>query len=140
MVEGDSAICAYCGSSFVMSPAVCPHCGTVNSEDDEACLQCGEPLTTMGRVFQRHQDARRPPQFLQHAREQAPSIKRSEAEASRLRTETFNSEEAKRLENLRIQHQVQAAKDRKLILIGLAFLACLVVLLLLVAVVQGLAP
>ena len=123
-----------------MSPEVCPRCGATNSVDAEACRDCGEPLTTVGRVFQRHEDARRPPQFLQYARQEAPAIKRAEAEASRRRTDTFSNQEAQRLEALHLQRQEQAAKDRTLMFIGLLFIAGLVLFIVSVAFIHLLAP
>lgn len=140
MVEGASAVCAYCGSSFVMTPQVCPRCGTFNTEDAEACIDCGEPLTTVGRVFQRHEDARRPPQFLQYARQEAPTIKRAEAEASRRRSDTFSTQEAHRIEALRTQRAEQAAKDRMLLMVGLVFIAGLILLVGSVAIIRWLVP
>jgi hypothetical protein len=121
-IEGASATCAYCGQSYTVSGARCPRCGTANAADAETCRACGEPLTMVGRVFQRHGNAGRPPQFLEYARQQAPAIRRSEAEASRRRTEGFNAQEARRLDWLRIQRQQQVDKDRRLVLIGLASL------------------
>ncbi len=140
MVEGEAAACVYCGSVFSMSEEICPRCGTANSEEAEVCRECGEPLSMVGRVFQRHQDARRPPQFLEFARQQAPSIRRTEAEASRRRSDSFNAQEVKRIENLRLQLAEQAAKDRRLMLIGLASLGGLVLILLSVAAVHWLYP
>lgn len=140
MAEGAAAACKYCGSVFSMSEGICPRCGTANSEQAEACRECGEPLSMIGRVFQRHQDARRPPQFLAYARQQAPSIKRTEAEASRQRSDSLNAQEAKRIEGLRLQLAEQAAKDRRLMMIGLASLGGLVIILLSVAALQWLIP
>ncbi len=140
MVEGEAGICAYCGSGFVMTGTICPRCGTANLEDAEMCQECGEPLTTVGRVFQRHQDARRPPDFLRLAREQAPSIKRSGAEASRQRTDQFSAQETRRIDTLRVQRQEQSAKDRGLMLIGLAVLGGLLLLILSVVAVYWLYP
>jgi zinc-ribbon domain len=133
-VEGATSICAHCGQSYVASGAWCPRCGTANPTEAETCRACGEPLTTVGRVFQRHRDARRPPEFLEYARRQAPHIRRSEAESARRRTEDFNAQEARRQESIRAQHRKQAEWERKLVTIGLASLggvALLVALLLL---------
>jgi hypothetical protein len=127
-VEGASSTCAYCGSDYVVSAALCPRCGRANPDDAEACLECGEPLTTVGRVFQRHRDARRPPQFLEFARQQAPALKRSEGEASRRRTEAFGELEADRVEKLRVERERQAAKDRVLVIIGVASVGALIIL------------
>lgn len=140
MGEGEAGVCMYCGSVFSMSEEICPRCGTANSDEAEVCRECGEPLSMIGRVFQRHQDARRPPQFLEYARQQAPSIKRTEAEASRRLSESLNAQEARRIDDLRLQLAEQAAKDRRLMMIGLASLGCLALLLLSVAALKWLLP
>jgi len=140
MVEGEAAACMYCGSVFSVSEGICPRCGTANLEDAEVCRECGEPLSMIGRVFQRHQDARRPPQFLEYARQQAPNIKRTEAEASRRRSDAFHAQEARRIDRLHFQRAEQAAKDRRLLVIGLTALGSLVLILLSVAAVHWLYP
>jgi hypothetical protein len=136
VAEGTPVACAYCGSHFVVSGGMCPRCGTLNAPDAETCRECGEPLTTLGRVFQRHRDARKPPQFLEFARSQAPSIKRSEAEAWRRRSDAFDAEEAHRLDTLRSRRQQQAAKDKQLLFIGLASLGVVALLVISILAVQ----
>jgi predicted amidophosphoribosyltransferase len=129
LAEGGVVVCEFCGSEFVVTGTWCPRCGTRNGDDAETCRVCGEPLTTIGRVFQRHRDARRPPQFLEYARQQAPGIKRSEGEASRQRMADFNVQESRRLEALGRERRAQAAKDRRLLMIGLGTVGAVVVLI-----------
>jgi ribosomal protein S27AE len=115
-------VCGHCGRQFTLEHLTCPNCGTPIPAHADTCEECGEPLTTVGRVFLRHSDARRPPRFLEQVRLQASAIKRSEAESSRLRMESMQEAEARRLEALRTDRSRQAAFDRQLILAGVAVL------------------
>lgn len=120
--------CSHCGREFTLAQLTCPNCGAHNLPEADACQECGEPLSTVGRVLQRHTDARQPPRFLQQVRQQAGVIKRSEAEASRMRMESMEHQERQRQASLGADRARQTAFDRQIMLAGLAAVIGLAVL------------
>lgn len=126
--------CEYCGSSFSLEGGMCPVCGTYNGPEAESCSVCGEPLNTLARVFQRHRDARKPPQFIQQARLIAPELRATGAAASLSRMNDMETAEGLRQQSLHRQMEQQKAKDKLLMQIGLGAVAVFLVFVLAAAI------
>lgn len=109
---------------------MCPVCGTYSGPEAEFCTVCGEPLNTLARVFQRHRDARKPPQFIQQARLIAPELRESGAAGSQARMQEMETAETVRQQSIQIQMERQRAKDRLLMRIGMGAVVVFVVLVL----------
>lgn len=110
---------------------VCSGCGQVWPQGSDSCPQCGEPLSTVGRVLDRHKQAGRPPRWLQQARSKAPRLKAFESAQSDQRMQIFQETERRRVEDLRRAEAERRRRDRHLILGSLS--AALLFLLVLAA-------
>ncbi len=68
--------------------AVCPSCGTENDPGAEACTNCGEPLSAVGRIFG-HAAKPTQPRWLDEARDRAQTLKDEGLKTSEERMQSF---------------------------------------------------
>lgn len=93
-------------------------CGVENDEAAETCSNCGEPLSTVGRIFG-HASEPSQPVWLAQARGRAPELKETGRRASLERMEGFLEIDRKREAWQADQANLQRSRDRKVIILAL---------------------
>ena len=71
-----------------MNRPTCPACGADNEPGAEACANCGEPLSTVGRIFG-HASKPSDPRWLSAARDRAQALKEEGVRGSEERMQVF---------------------------------------------------
>ena len=122
--------CSYCERQLGLYAIACPSCGQVTSHLEDNCPDCGEPLTSVGAIFQRHETAGQPPVWLERSRLQARSIQSSAMAASDARMDHFLELERERMAELRRADQAQRANDKRIMMVALAIGAAILIFLL----------
>lgn len=107
--------------------ALCPTCGTASALEIDNCPECGEPLSTIGRVMQRHEESARSPRWLRSAREGAGQLQAQALHESDRRMEAFRQMERNRQAELRQNRSIRQAADRRLMLAAAIMLGLLLV-------------
>jgi hypothetical protein len=94
--------------------ADCPACGAENHPEAETCVDCGEPLSAVGRIFG-HAAKPTQPRWLDEARDRAQALKDEDRQPSEERMQTFldidRRREAYQAESAARQRQ----RDRRLL-------------------------
>jgi hypothetical protein len=123
-----------------MMAVVCPSCGQVSPEDVDRCPNCAEPLSTVGRVFHRHEVAGGPPPWLQRNRDQAQQVKMEALAQSEARMQEFLQIEQAHISSVRQAEREQREKDRRLLYSGLAIAAVILLAVLVLAALAAFLP
>ncbi|MGA9532393.1 MAG: hypothetical protein WBR18_06720 [Anaerolineales bacterium] len=95
---------------------LCPVCGLASAAERDNCPDCGEPLSTIGRVMQRHEESASSPRWLRTARNQASLVRSGELREPEQWMEEFQRMEHDRLATVRQDLSAQHKKDRRLML------------------------
>ncbi len=101
-----------------MSVRACPICGVDNDEGAEACKNCGEPLSAVGRIFG-HAAEPSQPSWLSQARGRATDLKERGRQASETRMEGFLEIDRKREAWQEERAAWQRRRDRKVLTVAL---------------------
>lgn len=118
---GGDFSCDHCGTLLSQTAIACHHCGEVwPAAELDNCPSCDEPLSTIGVVMFRHEQAGRPPRWLERSRGAAQGIKVKGESESEKRMSEFEAIETSRLAQLARTRAEQERKDRQLLLVGLA--------------------
>ena len=97
-----------------MGGRMCPACGAENQEGAERCSNCGEPLSTVARIFG-HATKPSQPGWLAQARGRAPELKETGLHASNERMQGFLEIDRKREAWQAEQADLQRQRDRKVL-------------------------
>jgi hypothetical protein len=101
-----------------VKPRTCPVCGTENEETAEACGNCGEPLSAVGRIFG-HAAEPSQPVWLEQARGRAPDLKERGRQASDVRMDGLTEIDRKREAWQAERAAFQREKDRKVLMVAM---------------------
>ena len=101
-----------------MNPRTCPVCGAENVDTAEACGNCGEPLSTVGRIFG-HAAEPSQPIWLEQARGRAPDLKERGRQASDVRMGGLTEIDRKRESWQAERAAFQREKDRKVLMVAM---------------------
>ena len=101
-----------------MGGRTCPACGAENQESAESCSSCGEPLSTVARIFG-HASQPSQPGWLSQARGRAPELKEIGRHASNERMRGFLEIDRKREAWQAEQAGLQRQRDRKVLMAAL---------------------
>ena len=101
-----------------MSGRTCPACGAENQEGAESCSSCGEPLSTVARIFG-HAAQPSQPGWLAQARGRAPELKEIGRHASDERMQGFLEIDRKREAWQAEQAGLQRQRDKKVLTVAL---------------------
>lgn len=124
--------CGYCQMQAGVAAIACTACGQLWPSEYDNCRECGEPLSTVGRIFQRHAVAGAPPPWLERNRQQAEQVKMNALAASEARMEKYLAMEQQRIACIRQSEAEQRSADRRLFLYVLALVGAILFLILVV--------
>lgn len=129
--------CGTCGTNLVGESTRCPSCLKENGPGADVCAFCGEPLSIVARVLDRH-GVLGPPLWLRRVRSQVAALQAQELEASDLRMETFRELDQRREQEQSEAAARQRARDQQMFQIVFLALAVFVVIVILVVLTSSL--
>lgn len=125
--------CSYCEMRIGPQAVACLGCGQVWPNEFDNCPQCDDPLSTVGRIFERHEVAGGPPPWLERSRQQAGSVKTKAMAASEARMKEYVAIEQQRIAQIKQSEAEQRSSEQRLFLYMLGLAAGIFIIIVLVA-------